>query len=78
MLLVAYLEMEGEGKNKNIPILGVPTCAMYAKVTALDLVLPRILAGEEIGRRELARLGHGGLCLHCMVCTWPNCPFGKC
>ena len=74
MLLVAYLEA-GE---TTIPILGVPTCAMYSKVTALDLVLPRILAGEEIGRTDLARLGHGGLCLHCPVCTYPNCPFGKC
>ena len=35
------------------------------------------LAGERIGRRELAELGHGGLCLHCPECRYPVCPFGK-
>ncbi len=74
MLLVAYIEA---GEGRIIPVLGVPTCAMYSRITVLDLVLPRILAGEEIGRGELARLGHGGLCLHCPVCTYPTCPFGK-
>ena len=68
---------EGRDEGKIIPVLGVPTCAMYSKTTVLDLVLPRILAGEEIGRSELARLGHGGLCRHCPVCLYPNCPFGK-
>lgn len=65
------------GKGASIPVIGVPTCAMYGKTTILDLVLPRILAGEHIGRRELAELGHGGLCLQCKVCRWPVCPFGK-
>jgi hypothetical protein len=60
-----------------IPILGVPACGMYHKTTILDLVLPRVLAGERIGRRELAELGHGGLCLHCTQCQYPICPFGK-
>ncbi|HWR73484.1 MAG TPA: molybdopterin-binding protein [Nitrospirota bacterium] len=69
MFLVAYL---GE-----IPILGIPACGMYAKTTIFDLVLPRILAGEKIGRRELAELGHGGLCMKCDVCRYPVCPFGK-
>lgn len=69
MILVAYL---GE-----IPIFGIPACGMYAKTTIFDLVLPRSLAGEKIGRRELAELGHGGLCLKCEVCRYPICPFGK-
>ena len=69
MFLVAYL---GE-----IPILGIPACGMYAKTTVFDLVLPRILAGEQIGRKEVAALGHGGLCLKCDVCRYPICPFGK-
>jgi molybdenum cofactor synthesis domain-containing protein len=60
-----------------IPILGIPACGMYAKTTVFDLVLPRVLAGERIGRRELAELGHGGLCLKCEVCRYPVCPFGK-
>jgi molybdenum cofactor synthesis domain-containing protein len=60
-----------------VPILGIPACGMYAKTTVFDLVLPRVLAGEKIGRRELAELGHGGLCMKCDVCRYPVCPFGK-
>jgi hypothetical protein len=60
-----------------IPILGMPACGMYASITVFDLILPRILAGEKIGRREIAELGHGGLCLKCDQCRYPVCPFGK-
>jgi len=69
MFLVAYL---GE-----TPLLGVPACALHHRITALDLVLPRILAGERIGKLELAMLGHGGLCQDCPECQYPHCPFGK-
>jgi len=69
MFLVAYI-----GK---IPLLGVPACGLYHRITVLDLVLPRILAGEHIGKAELAFLGHGGLCMDCEECTYPHCPFGK-
>lgn len=61
----------------DVPIVGVPACGMYHKVTVLDLVLPRILAGERITKKDMAQLGHGGLCLNCAVCTFPVCPFGK-
>ncbi len=60
-----------------IPILGIPACGMYAERTVFDLVLPRLMAGEKIGRKELAELGHGGLCLKCGECRFPVCPFGK-
>lgn len=60
-----------------VPILGIPACGMYHKTTVFDLVLPRVLAGERIGRRDLAELGHGGLCLNCRECRYPVCPFGK-
>jgi len=69
MFLVAYLG--------DVPILGVPACGLYHRVTALDLVLPRILAGEHVGRQDLAFLGHGGLCRDCPECTYPQCSFGK-
>ena len=69
MFLVAYL---GE-----VPLLGVPACGLYHRITVLDLILPRILAGEKIGKAELAFLGHGGLCLDCPECTYPKCHFGK-
>lgn len=73
MFLVAYLEMG----DCTIPILGIPACGMYAKTTVFDLILPRILAGERIGRRQLAELRHGGLCMKCVECRYPACPFGK-
>jgi len=60
-----------------IPILGIPACGMYATTTIFDLILPRVLAGEVVGRRDLAELGHGGLCLKCGTCNYPVCPFGK-
>jgi len=60
-----------------VPILGIPACGMYARTTIFDLILPRVLAGERIGRKEMAALGHGGLCLKCEVCRYPVCPFGK-
>lgn len=69
MFLVAYLG--------DIPVLGTPACGLYYRATALDLVLPRILAGEKIGKAELAFLGHGGLCRDCAECHYPHCPFGK-
>lgn len=75
MFLVAYVRA-GAGKQ-GIPVLGIPACGMYAKTTVFDLILPRVLAGDRIGRRELAELGHGGLCLKCKSCNYPVCPFGK-
>lgn len=71
MFLLAYY---GE---KNIPIIGLPGCVMYAKRTIFDLTLPRIMAGEILTAEDLSVLGHGGLCLNCEECTFPKCGFGK-
>ena len=60
-----------------VPLLGVPACGLYHRTTVLDLVLPRILAGERIGKKDLAYLGHGGLCQDCPECVFPGCAFGK-
>lgn len=73
MLLVAYFEHNG----KQIPIIGLPGCVMYAKRTVFDLILPRIMADDIVTAEELSALGEGGLCLNCEVCTFPNCGFGK-
>lgn len=70
-------ELQSFQTSESIPILGIPACGMYHKTTIFDLVLPRVLAGEKIGRQELAELGHGGLCLNCKECRYPVCPFGK-
>ena len=69
MFMVAYIGA--------IPLLGVPACGLHHRTTILDLILPRILAGEHIGKKELAFVGHGGLCRDCETCVYPHCPFGK-
>lgn len=70
MLVLGYYE-------DNIPILGLPGCVMYAKATVFDLLLPRVLADVRIDKTEIAAMGHGGLCLGCESCHYPNCSFGK-
>ena len=72
-MLVSYYEKEG----RKVPVLGLPGCVMYAKNTIFDLLLPRIMADDEILVSEITVLGEGGLCLNCDVCTFPNCGFGK-
>lgn len=70
LLLVAYLG--------DVPVLGLPGCVMHDRVTGFDLILPRLLTGEKLTLEELSKLGHGGLCLRCRDCVYPNCAFGKC
>lgn len=70
MFLLAYFE-------DGTPVLGLPGCVMYAAATIFDLVLPRVAAGVELTRRDITRMGAGGLCLGCPACTYPNCGFGK-
>jgi len=60
-----------------VPVLGIPACGLYHETTVFDLVVPRVLAGEALTRQDLARLGHGGLCLNCPECRFPRCSFGK-
>jgi molybdenum cofactor synthesis domain-containing protein len=60
-----------------LPVLGLPACGMFHKITVFDLVLPRVLAGQKITRETLAAMGHGGLCRNCPQCCYPVCPFGK-
>ena len=46
--------------HQGLPILGMPTCGLFSQATVFDLVLPRVLSGERVGRAQLAELGHGG------------------
>lgn len=62
---------------RGVRVIGVPACALYFKRTSFDLILPRLLAGLEVNRRDLARLGHGALCQECQTCSFPKCPFGR-
>jgi formylmethanofuran dehydrogenase subunit E len=65
------------GTIRNAQIIGVPACALFYKTTAFDIVLPRLLAGQTLTRKDLARLGEGGFCMNCKTCSFPKCPFGK-
>jgi len=69
MFMMAYL---GE-----IILLGVPGCAMYYKITILDLILPRIFTGERLTKKDFLEMGEGGFCLNCKECRYPQCYFGR-
>lgn len=71
MFCLAYFE-------DGTAVMGLPGCVMYAKTTIFDLILPRVAAGVPVTRKDLTRLGHGGLCLSCGECRYPACSFGKC
>ena len=58
-------------------VCGLPGCVMYAGATIFDLILPRVAAGVEVTRADIAAMGEGSLCLGCKPCHWPVCPFGK-
>ncbi len=53
LLLLGYLDA--------LPVLGAPGCVRSRDVNIVDLLLPRLLAGEQITRRDIVELGHGGL-----------------
>jgi molybdenum cofactor cytidylyltransferase len=53
LILVGYLGQ--------VPVLGAPGCARSRKVNVVDWVLPRLLAGDRLTRRDVMSLGHGGL-----------------
>ena len=69
MFMLAYLG--------DVPVLGLPGCVMYHKTSIFDVVLPWLLAGEEIKRRDIVGMAHGGLCVHCEECRYPDCGFAK-
>ncbi len=53
LLLLAY--------HGDVPIVGAPGCARSPKRNIVDLMLPRLLAGDRLSRADVAELGHGGL-----------------
>lgn len=69
MFMLAYME-------NGSAIMGLPGCVMYAKRTIFDLVLPKIMSDVNVTDKALYALGHGGFCLNCEHCTFPNCSFG--
>lgn len=53
LMLLAY--------HRDVPIVGAPGCARSKSYNVVDMVLPRLAAGERLERRDLIELGHGGL-----------------
>ena len=69
MFMLAHLD--------GVPVVGLPGCVMYHKASIFDLVIPRLLAGEKVTRRDIVAFGHGGFCEGCDTCRYPVCGFGK-
>ena len=38
------------------PVMGLPGCVMYVKATIFDLILPRVAAGLQVTKQEIATL----------------------
>ena len=53
LLMLAYLN--------DVPIVGTPGCARSRKTNIVDWILPRLLIGDRLTRRDIVELGHGGL-----------------
>jgi molybdenum cofactor cytidylyltransferase len=43
------------------PVIGAPGCIKSPKTNVIDMILPRLLAGERLTRADLVAMGHGGL-----------------
>ena len=53
LLMVAYLD--------DVPVVGAPGCARSRKTNIVDWILPRLLVGDRLTRKDIIELGHGGL-----------------
>ena len=53
LLMIAYVE--------DVPIVGAPGCARSRKTNIVDWILPRLLVGDKLTRKDIVELGHGGL-----------------
>lgn len=49
------------GRHGDVPVVGVPGCARSPKLNGFDWVLQRLCAGIPVGRRDIIRMGVGGL-----------------
>jgi molybdenum cofactor cytidylyltransferase len=53
LLMLAYIN--------DVPVVGAPGCARSKKINIVDWILPRLLVGDRLTRRDIVQLGHGGL-----------------
>ncbi len=47
--------------GRTIPVIGAPGCARSPKENGFDWVLQRFMAGLQVTRSDMMRMGHGGL-----------------
>ncbi len=69
MFMLAYI--------RDVPIVGLPGCVMYHRASIFDLIIPKLLAGENVKKSDIVKMGHGGFCASCKDCRFPSCSFGK-
>ncbi len=62
---------------QGIPVIGLPGCVMYHRISIFDLIVPRLLAGDILTQSDINKMGHGGFCSNCTNCRFPTCGFGK-
>ncbi len=65
------------GYIKDIPVFGVPACALFYDTTVLDIFIPYVFSNTRIKRDMITSRGYGGFCRHCKVCVYPRCALGK-
>jgi hypothetical protein len=53
------------------PIVGMPTCGLFAQATVFDLIIARILTGERLERGALSKLAQGGFLTRDMAFRLP-------
>jgi hypothetical protein len=56
---------------REVPVIGAPGCALFARPTAFDVLLPVLLSGERLTRARLSELGAGGLLTREMSFRYP-------
>lgn len=58
LLMLAYYDAPN---GRSVPIVGAPGCARSPKKNIVDLVIPRLLVGDQLSKMDIVRLGLGGL-----------------
>jgi len=53
LLMLAYIG--------DVPVVGAPGCARSRKTNIVDWILPRLLVGDRLTRKDIVALGQGGL-----------------
>ena len=65
------------GYRGEVAVCAVPAATLFFRATALDIFLPRLLAGVRVTREEIFRMGHGGLAQPGAEQHFPDCTFGR-